>query len=125
MKKLRRRMSRREILRESRRMRLTGLLAHKCGQVIGVECRCPDTIVVAGIVLAMTEGKPNVHPHPYEAHDTEHAVNGDAGGIGGNEDDALLLVGVGVVRVRLAHGNVDLAARVTSTRGPPFLWKED
>jgi hypothetical protein len=51
-------------------------------------------------------------------------VDGDAGGISRNEDDALLLVGAGVVLVRLAHGDVDLAARVTSTRGPPFLWKE-
>lgn len=68
------------------------------------------TVTVRGIIVAK---------------DTEHAVNGDAGGVGGNEDDALLLVGAGVVLVRLAHGNVDLAARVTGTRGPPFLWKEN
>lgn len=47
--------------------------------------------------------------------DTEHAVNGDARGICWNEDDALLLVWAGVVLVRLAHGDVDLAARVSST----------
>lgn len=67
------------------------------------------TVAVRGIIVAK---------------DTEHAVDGDAGGISWNEDDALLLVGAGVVLVRLAHGDVDLAARVTSTRGPPFLWKE-
>ena len=50
------------------------------------------------------------------AKDTQHTVDGDSGGVGWYEDDTLLLVGAGVVLVRLAHCDVDLAAWVTSTR---------
>jgi hypothetical protein len=48
------------------------------------------------------------------AHDTEDAADGNAGGIGWDEDDGLLLVLVRVVGGGFCHHNVDLAASVTS-----------
>lgn len=53
----------------------------------------------------------------------EHAVHGDAGGVGGDKDDRLLAVGVTVGWVGFTHDDVDLAARVTGARGPPFLYR--
>ena len=55
-----------------------------------------------------------------EAVHAQHAVDGDAGGLGGDEDDGLLLVDRGVFGVALAHDDVDLAARVTGTGRPPL-----
>ncbi|KAI6851685.1 acyl-CoA dehydrogenase NM domain-like protein [Hortaea werneckii] len=55
-----------------------------------------------------------------EAVDGQHALNGDARGVGRDEHDGLLLVDVGVVRIALAHDHVDLAARVTGTGRPPL-----
>jgi hypothetical protein len=49
------------------------------------------------------------------AKDTEHTVDGDSRGICWDENNALLLVGAGIVGVCLAHCDVDLAARVTGT----------
>jgi hypothetical protein len=48
-------------------------------------------------------------------------VHGHAWGVGWDEDDGLLLVLVLVGWVGLGHDNVELAAWVTGTRGPPFL----
>jgi hypothetical protein len=48
-------------------------------------------------------------------------VHSHAAGASRNQYDGLLLVGVAVVGVGLAHDQVDLAAGVTSARGPPFL----
>jgi hypothetical protein len=48
-------------------------------------------------------------------------VDGHAWGVGGHEDDGLLLVLVWVGWVGLCHHDVDLAAWVTGTGGPPFL----
>ena len=42
-------------------------------------------------------------------------MNGDAGCLGGDEDDGLLLVFVGVVGVGLTKNDEDLAARVTDS----------
>lgn len=56
-----------------------------------------------------------------EAHDRKHAVDDDTGCLGGNKDDGLLLVLIGVVGICLAQDNEDLAARVTNSGGPPFL----
>jgi len=53
--------------------------------------------------------------------DAQHAVNGDTGGVGWNEDNGLLKIGIFVVGVAFAHDNVDLAAWIASTRAPPFL----
>lgn len=55
----------------------------------------------------------------------EHSVDGDAGGLGGHQDDRLLSVGIGIVGITLAHDDVDLASRVTSTAGPPLGAVED
>jgi hypothetical protein len=57
-----------------------------------------------------------------EAEDRQHAVNSHTGDIIGDEDDGLLLVLVAVVGIGLAEDDEDLAARVTNTRGPPFLY---
>ena len=56
-----------------------------------------------------------------EAHHGQHAVDGHAGGVAGDEDDGLLLVFVRVVGVGLAEDDEDLAARVANAGGPPFL----
>jgi hypothetical protein len=50
-----------------------------------------------------------------EAHDGQHAVDGDTGDVVGDEDDRLLLVFVCVLGVGLAEDDEDLAARVTDT----------
>lgn len=55
------------------------------------------------------------------AVDVEHAVDGDAGGVGWDEDDGLLLVFVWVGSVCLAHDDVEFASRVAGSGGPPFL----
>ena len=55
------------------------------------------------------------------AVDRQHAVDGDSGGLGGDEDDGLLPVRVGVAGVTLAHDDVDLASGVTGAARPPFL----
>ena len=55
------------------------------------------------------------------AEDGEHAVDGDARGGVGDEDDGLLLVFVGVVGGGLAEDDVDFAAGVADAGGPPFL----
>lgn len=59
------------------------------------------------------------------AVDLEHSVNGDAGGVMGHEHNRLLAVRILVVGVRLAHDNVDVAARVASAARPPLLAVED
>lgn len=64
------------------------------------------TVAVGGIVVAV---------------DRQHAVDGDAGGVGGDEEDGLLAVGVAVGGVCLAHDQVDGTTGVTGARGPPFL----
>lgn len=56
------------------------------------------------------------------AVDRKHAVHGDAGGVCFDQDDGLLLVGVAVGWVGLAHYQVDLAAGVAGAGGPPFLY---
>lgn len=63
-------------------------------------------VAVGGVVVAV---------------DGQHAVDGDAGGVGGDEEDGLLAVGVAVGGVSLAHDQVDGAAGVTGAGGPPFL----
>ena len=73
-----------------------------------------DTHVIEGDV-AVTVGGIVVTEHG------EHAVDGDAGGVVGDEDDGLLLVFVGVLCVGLAEDDVDLAAGVAGAGGPPFL----
>jgi hypothetical protein len=55
------------------------------------------------------------------AKDVHHAVDCDAWCAGGDDDDGLLAVGVWVLRVGFAHDEVELAARVACSRGPPFL----
>lgn len=55
------------------------------------------------------------------AVDGHHAVDGDAGRVGRHEDDGLLLVGVLVGGIRLAHDDVDVAPGVACAAGPPFL----
>lgn len=59
------------------------------------------------------------------AEDTEGALDSDAWRVVRDEDNGLLLVGAGVVGIGLAHDDVDLAARVWSTRGPPLGAIED
>ena len=56
-----------------------------------------------------------------EAADGEHAFDGDAGRVGGDEDDGLLFVFVGVCWVGFGHDDVDFAAHVAGAGGPPFL----
>lgn len=51
----------------------------------------------------------------------EHAVDCDALGVGGDKDHGLLAVLVLVCGVGLGHDDVYGAARVASTRRPPFL----
>ena len=55
------------------------------------------------------------------AVDVQHALDRDAGSIGGDQNHGLLAVGVAVGRVGFAHDQVDLATGVTGARGPPFL----
>jgi hypothetical protein len=55
------------------------------------------------------------------AVDREHTFHGNPGGVGRNEDDGVLLVGVGGIWVTLGHDNVDFASWVTSSAAPPFL----
>lgn len=55
------------------------------------------------------------------AVDREHAVDCDTVGVGGDQDHGLLAVRVLVSAVKLAHDDVDGAAGVTGTGGPPFL----
>jgi len=49
-----------------------------------------------------------------KTHHGQHAVDGYAGGVAGDEDDGLLLVFVLVVGVGLAEYDEDLAARVAN-----------
>jgi len=42
----------------------------------------------------------------------QHTVDGDTGGVGGDEHDGLLFVRVGVCGIGFAHYDVDLAALV-------------
>jgi hypothetical protein len=53
--------------------------------------------------------------------DLKHPVDGDTLGIGGDQDDRLLFVRVLVVRVGLAHHDVNLTPWVSCTTRPPFL----
>jgi hypothetical protein len=54
----------------------------------------------------------------------EHPVDGETRRISRHQDDRLLLVGVVVVGVGVAHDDVDLAPRVTRAAGPPLLTVE-
>jgi hypothetical protein len=74
---------------------------------------CGHAHIVKGDV-AMAMGRVVVAKH------LEHAVNLDALGLGGHEDDRLLLVGIRVFRVRLSHDNVNGAAGVTGAARPPL-----
>jgi hypothetical protein len=56
-----------------------------------------------------------------KAHDRQHAVDGDAGGVMGNENDRLLEVLARVVWVCLSEDNVKLAAQIAGATAPPFL----
>lgn len=62
-------------------------------------------VAVGGIVVAV---------------DLEHSLDGDSRKAGRDQDDGLLLVRVGVVGIRLAHDDVELASRVARTAGPPL-----
>ena len=53
----------------------------------------------------------------------QHALGADPRRVGRDEDDRLPLVHLWVVRRRLAHHHVDLAAQVAGAGGPPFLEK--
>jgi hypothetical protein len=53
--------------------------------------------------------------------DGKHAVDPDSWGRRGDKDDGLPLVHFGVIRGRLAHYQVDFAAEISCSRGPPFL----
>lgn len=53
---------------------------------------------------------------------TEHPLDGDACGIGRDNNDRLLLILVRVIRIGFAQDNVDLASGVSSTGYPPFLY---
>jgi hypothetical protein len=57
-----------------------------------------------------------------KAEDGKHAVDSDSRGIVWDEDHGLLLVLVRVVGVSLAKDDEDLAAWVTDSGGPPFLY---
>jgi hypothetical protein len=50
----------------------------------------------------------------------QRAVHGDAGGVGGHEDHRLLLM-ARRIGIRLAHHDVDLAARIARARRPPLV----
>lgn len=52
---------------------------------------------------------------------TQHAVDSDALGVGRYENYGLLAIDVFVLRVGLAHHNVNLTPWVTRATGPPFL----
>lgn len=75
---------------------------------------CRHTDIVEGDVAVAVWGV-------IVAENTQHAVDGDTGGVVGDQNDGLLLVDILVAGVGLAHNDVDLAARVASTGGPPFL----
>jgi hypothetical protein len=77
-----------------------------------LRCRHPD-VVEADVAVAVRGVVVAVH--------VQHAVDGDAGKAGRYQDDGLLPVGVRVARVRLAHGEVELAAGIPSAGRPPFL----
>ena len=52
-----------------------------------------------------------------------HGTNDlDSGGVSGDNDHALLVVGVLVVRIALSHNEVQLCARVASTADPPVYF---
>src|SRR5712692_1913644 len=59
------------------------------------------------------------------AEDGQHAPDRDAGRVARDEDHRLLLVAVGVLGVRLAHEDEDLAAWVADARGPPLVAVDD
>lgn len=59
------------------------------------------------------------------AVDLEHSVDGDTRSVGRHKHDRLLLVDILVIGIRLAHDNINLAARVTSAARPPLLAVED
>ena len=63
--------------------------------------------------LAMTLRSIIIPENPHRPDD------GHARGIGGDEDYTLLLVNVGVVRITLAHDDVDSRPRVSSSADPP------
>jgi hypothetical protein len=56
-----------------------------------------------------------------KTYDREHSMNRNAGRVGRYEYDRLLLVLVGIGRIRLAHDDVNLAASAASSATPPFL----
>lgn len=51
--------------------------------------------------------------------DSHGADDGDTGGVGGNKDNALLVVRAFVARVAFAHDDVQPGARVTRAADPP------
>ena len=53
--------------------------------------------------------------------DGKHAVDPDSWSRRWDKDDGLPLVRFWVIRGRLAHYQVDFAAEVSCSRGPPFL----
>jgi hypothetical protein len=56
-----------------------------------------------------------------ETHDGEHAVDADARGPSGHEDDGLAFIDVFVRGVGLVHYDEELAVRGAGAAGPPFL----
>ena len=53
--------------------------------------------------------------------DGKHAVDPDSWSGGWDKDDRLPLMHFRMIRGRLAHYQVDFAAKVSCSRGPPFL----
>lgn len=52
---------------------------------------------------------------------TQHAVDSDTLGVGRYKNHRLLAVDVLILRIRLAHDNVNLTPWVARATGPPFL----
>src|SRR5438093_9277 len=55
------------------------------------------------------------------AEDRQHPLDRDALAVARHHDHRLLLVLVGILGIRLAHEDQDLAARVADARGPPLV----
>lgn len=58
------------------------------------------------------------------AEDGQHAMDGDSRCTSGDKNHRLLVMGIRVFGIRLAHDDVYFASRIASSAAPPFLDRE-
>src|SRR5919197_128485 len=108
-------------------------LAHAVVDASGTQAALRDLEAAALAEQQVGRG----HPHVLEQHlavavrrvvvaeHLQHADHLDARRVARHDDHRLLLVLVGILRIRLAHEDEDLAARVADPRRPPLVAVDD